>query len=79
MSEKHICHVCKSEFEAWDAEFECNNCDEYGQEERWYDWSFGEPDLINCTTCKGEKYYTTKETGFCSDDCREQYFYPSHI
>ena len=73
------CKVCKTEFEPWEAEFDCNNCDEFGQEERWYDWSFGEPDIITCQDCGGKGLTTIMEHSFCCEDCRNEYFNPNTI
>jgi len=72
------CKQCSKEFEAWEAEFYCDNCDNDGLEERWYDWCIGEPDMITCTECNGDKTIKSMERGFCSEDCREDYFYPNN-
>lgn len=71
----HTCKICNKEFEAWEYEWECNNCDDNGLEERWYDWCFNEPEIRPCSTCNGEKEVMCSEIQFCSEDCREQYFY----
>lgn len=68
------CLYCNKGFEPWEYEYECDDCDEYGLEERWYDWSFGEPDMRTCSHCHGDKIIKDMESQFCCDDCREEYF-----
>ncbi len=72
----NTCTQCKKQFESYKASFECDKCDEYGEIERTYDWSFNGPEYVTCDLCHGDKEYEMEETQFCSDDCREQYFYP---
>jgi len=66
------CKVCKKSFEPWDADFECD-CED-GMVERYYDWSFGEPQYVKCDKCNGGGCGIYKEQSFCSEDCREDYF-----
>lgn len=70
------CKVCKKDFETYEAEFYCDNCDENGEEERWYDWCIGDPDMVTCSHCNGDKIILSDEYQFCSDDCRQEYFHP---
>lgn len=68
------CKVCKIQFEPWLTTFDCNDCLD-GIEEVWRDWSFEEPDYRTCFTCKGEGEIEAYETGFCSEDCREEFIW----
>jgi hypothetical protein len=68
----HVCKNCKTEFEAWNREVECDVCDD-GDEE--VEAEFGEGyHYRTCRSCKGAGVRKVLESRFCDEGCVEDYY-----